>query len=263
MFKNLPRELLIALRVTLVIAAVTGLIYPLVMTGVAQAIFPIQANGSLIKSSDGTVIGSSLIGQCFYQPNTQLSGYLKTHYEGETFFVVDPRYFQGRPSYNQTTGSNGQLEVVPLDPPCEANNSQGSNLASSNPLLVKRVDSYADYLHCLGVDSTVSYSGMRLATVAADPSRYCSGAVSTASPIPVDLVTGDFTSFDPDISQAAALAQVDMVASTRGIDPAKLTRLVDAHVTGRSLGILGQSYVDVLQLDLAVNKQFGQPSALP
>lgn len=263
MFKNLPRELLIALRVTLVIAVLGGLIYPLVMTGVAQVIFPGQAGGSLIKNSDGTVIGSSLIGQCFYQPNKQLTNYLQTQYQGETFYVVDPRYFQGRPSYYQTTGSKGQLEVVPLDPPCEASSSQGSNLSSSNPLLVKRVDAYAQYLQCLGVDSTVSYSGMQLATVAANPSKYCSGSVTNASPIPVDLVTGDFTSFDPDISQAAALAQVDMVASTRGIDPTKLTQLVDDNVTGRSLGILGQSYVNVLQLDLAANKEFGQPSALP
>ncbi|MGA8014505.1 MAG: potassium-transporting ATPase subunit C [Candidatus Dormiibacterota bacterium] len=263
MFKNLPRELLIALRVTLVIAAVGGLIYPLVMTGFAQVAFPGQANGSLIKNSSGTVVGSSLIGQCFYQPNQKLTDYLQTEYQGETFYVVDPRYFQGRPSYYQTTGSNGQLEVVPLDPPCQASNSQGSNLSPSNPLLIKRVDTYAEYLHCLGVDSTVSYTGSQLAQVAADPSKYCTGAVSNATSIPVDLVTGDFTSFDPDISEAAALAQVNMVAGARGIDPTKLTQLVEANVTGRSLGILGQSYVNVLQLDLAVNQEFRQPPALP
>jgi len=262
MFKNFPRELLVALRVTLVIAAVCGLIYPLAMTGIAQVIFPGQANGSLITSKDGTVVGSSLIGECFYQPNKGRTDFLQAQYEGETFYAVDPRYFQGRPSYYQTTSSNGTLELLPLDPPCESNSSQGSNLAPSNPLLIKRVDTYADYLHCLGIDSTVSYGQVQLAAVAADPSKYCSGAVSNATPLPVDLVTGDFTSFDPDISQAAALAQVEMVAAARGISASRLTQLVDANVTGRSLGILGEPYVDVLQLNLAVNSTFGQPPAL-
>lgn len=262
MLKSLPRELLIALRVTLVIAAVGGLIYPLVMTGVAQVIFPGQANGSLIKSSSGKVIGSSLIGQCFYQANKSKSDYLKVQFQGETFYVVDPRYFQSRPSYSQTTGSNGALEVMPLDPPCAANNSQGSNLSASNPLLVQRILTYAAYLHCLGVDSTVSFSGSQLAAVAADPSRYCSGAATKIVPIPVDLVTGDFTGFDPDISPAAALAQVRMVASARGIDTTQLTQLVDANVTGRSLGLFGEPVVNVLELNLAVNAEFGQPQPL-
>ncbi len=285
MLRNAPRELWVALRITLVLAALCGLVYPLVMTGIAQVAFPGQANGSLIRTSSGTVIGSSLVGECFYQPNAQRSGYLLTtplatgtapQRSGEVFFAVDPRYFQGRPSYLQTTSAvpavgltaqdlhrDGGAAVVPLAPPCESNSSQGSNLAPSNPYLIQRIDTYAAYLHCLGVDSTVPFRGSRLAAVARDPSRYCGGAASATTPIPVDLVTGDFTSFDPDISQAAALAQVDMVASARGLDPARLTRLVDAHVTGRSLGVLGEPYLDVLQLNLALNRTFGAPAPLP
>jgi K+-transporting ATPase ATPase C chain len=285
MFKNVPRELLVALRVTLVIAAIGGLIYPLAMTGIAQVIFPGQANGNLIKDSQGTIVGSTLIGQCFYQPNQKKTDYLETtpfqtgkspQVTGEVFFAVDPRYFQGRPSYVQlsalpssplTAGQppsptkNGGFELWPLDPPCEANDSQGSNLAPSSPYLVQRIDTYAAYLHCLGVDSTVPFRGSQLAAAARVPSRYCPGAATNTTPIPIDLVTGDFTSFDPDISQAAALAQVNMVASARGIDATTLTQLVDANVTGRSLGILGEPYVDVLQLNLALNKEFGQPSS--
>ena len=261
--RNLPRELLVALRVTLVIAALGGLIYPLVMTGVAQVAFPVRANGSLIKDSSGTVIGSSLVGQCFYQPNQGHTDYMKATFEGETFFAADPRYFQGRPSYSQITGRHGTLEVVPLDPPCEAADSQGSNLSASNPLLVKRINTYADYLHCLGVDSTVNFSGARLVAAAANPSAHCPGAARNEVPIPVDLVTGDFTSFDPDISQAGALAQVRMVAAARGIDADRLTQLVERHLTGRSLGMFGEPVVNVLQLNLAVNRDFGQPSALP
>ncbi len=272
-----------ALRVTLVLAAIGGLLYPLAMTGIAQAIFPGQANGSLIKSSNGTIVGSSLIGQCFYQPDQGKTDYLETtpfetgdspQVTGEVFFAVDPRYFQGRPSYTQISSlpapalpagqppspsKDGGHELVPLDPPCQANNSQGSNLGASSPYLVQRIDAYADYLHCLGVDSTVPFPGRQLAAVARDPSRYCAGAANNTKPIPVDLVTGDFTSFDPDISQASALAQVNMVASARGIDPTQLTQLVDHNVTGRSLGVLGESYVDVLQLNLALDKEFGQP----
>ena len=274
MFRNLPRELLIALRVTLVIAAVGGLIYPLAMTGVAQLIFPGQANGSLMTGSNGTVIGSSLIGECYFQPNAAKTNFLQTApYEtgsspqktGEVFYAVDPRYFQGRPSYVQVSGpkADGGLQVIPLDPPCESNNSQGSNLAASNPYLVQRVDTYAEYLHCLGVDATVSFTAAQLPLVAQDPAKYCPGAVSDAKAIPVDLVTGDFTSFDPDISQASALAQVDMVATERGISPSSLTALVDANVTGRSAALFGEPVVDVLQLNLALNKKFGPPPALP
>jgi K+-transporting ATPase ATPase C chain len=273
MLKQAPRELWVALRVTLVIAAIGGLIYPLVMTGVAQAIFPGQAHGSLITGTRGTVVGSSLIGQCWYQPNKARTDFIRTapfepgtapQKTGEVFFAVDPRYFQGRPSYTQSSGpaADGGLQLLPLDPPCEANNSQGSNLAASNPYLIQRVDTYADYLHCLGVDSTVSFTGSQLAAAAADPSRYCAGAATGTTPLPVDLVTGDFTSFDPDISQASALAQVDMVASARGISASRLTDLVNRSVTGRSAGIFGQSYVDVLQLNLAANQEFGPPPPL-
>ena len=288
MFKNLPRELLIALRVTLVLAAIGGLIYPLAMTGIGQVAFPGQANGSLVKSSDGTVVGSSLIGQCFYQPNASETDFLLTtpfepktspQESGEVFYAVDPRYFQGRPSYLQTSSpitspqtlvtaqdlsKDGGYAVVPLDPPCESNNSQGSNLSASDPYEVQRVDSYAAYLQCLGIGGTESWTAAQLPMVAQDPSKYCPGATSSdPTPLPSDLVTGDFTSFDPDISQASALAQVNMVAAERGISAGALTQLVDANVTGRSLGLLGESYVDVLQLNLALDQKFGQPPALP
>jgi K+-transporting ATPase ATPase C chain len=285
-FKDLRRELLVALRVTLVLAAVSGLIYPLAMTGIAQVAFPGQANGSLIKDARGATVGSSLIGQCFYQPNRRKTDYLETtpfetgkspQMTGEVFFAVDPRYFQGRPSYTQISSlpapalpagqpaspsKDGGHELVPLDPPCQASNSQGSNLGASSPYLVQRIDTYADYLHCLGVDASVPFPGSQLAAVARDPSRYCADAATDTTPIPVDLVTGDFTSFDPDISQASALAQVSMVARARGIDPTKLTQLVNQNLTGRSLGIFGEPYLDVLQLNLALNREFGPPSPL-
>lgn len=263
MFRNFPKELLIAVRVTLVIAVIGGLIYPLVMLGVSQAAFNSQANGGLIKSSDGTVIGSDQIGQCFYETKA-VSGtltYQTTQYLGHTFYTVDPRYFQGRPSYTVTTTSSGTQEVLPLSPPCNSASSQGSNLAPSNSLLISEVDTYAGYLHCVGIDTSGSFTAAQLQQAATDPTHNCISRGATTTPIPVDLATGDFTGFDPDISVAAALAQVDMVAATRSLDPARVHSVVEANITGRVLWIFGESDVNVLQLNLAINAAFGAPPA--
>ena len=264
MFRNSPKELWVAVRATLVIAVVGGLVYPLVMLGVSQLAFNTQANGSLVTSSSGTVIGSSLIGQCFYETK-EVSGspvYTTTQFEGHTFYTVDPRYFQGRPSYAVQTEPSGTEELLPLDPPCNPLSSEGSNLAPSNALLISEVDTYAQYLHCVGIDTSGTFTAAQLQAAATDPSHDCLSTGATTTPIPIDLATGDFTSFDPDISVAAALAQVDMVAAARGLDPARVHAVVEANITGRVLWIFGESDVDVLQLNLAMNRAFGAPPAL-
>jgi K+-transporting ATPase ATPase C chain len=112
MLKSLPREILIAIRLTIVFGVVTGLAYPLAITGVSQVLFKDQANGSLITDKTGQVIGSKLIGQWF-DPN-------------------DSRYFHPRPSAT-TDPNTGQ----PL--PYAGNNSAGSNLGPSNQNLINRV----------------------------------------------------------------------------------------------------------------------------
>jgi K+-transporting ATPase ATPase C chain len=228
MLRKLPREALVALRFTLVLAALTGLLYPLAMTGIAQGLFRDKANGSLVSDAHGNVVGSSLIGQCFYRTTTDKSGttvYQTTKDDqGNTIFAVDPRWFQSRPSF--TVDANGN----PL--PCNAANSVGSNLAPSNPALISRVKGYTDYLHSLGV---------------------AKNADGTNAPMPVDLVTGDFTGFDPDISEAAALAQVDMVARARGLDAAVVRGLVEQHVDGRDLVVFGEPHVNVLSLNMGLD----------
>jgi potassium-transporting ATPase KdpC subunit len=228
MFRNWSREVLIAVRLTLVLAVLTGIVYPLAMTGIAQGLFRDKANGSLVTDKHGTVVGSSLIGQCFYETHKDKSGnvvYSTTKDDqGNTIFVVDQRYFQSRPSF--TVDANGN----PL--PCNAQNSTGSNLGPGNQALVTRVKGYTDYLHSLGV--------------ARNPD-------GSDAPMPVDLVTGDFTGFDPDIGEAAALAQVDMVARARGLDAARVRRLVEQHVDGRVLGVFGESHVNVLSLNMALD----------
>jgi K+-transporting ATPase ATPase C chain len=226
--RKILSELSTSIRITLLIAVVCGLAYPLVMTGVAQVAFNGNANGSLVTDSKGNVIGSSLIGECFYKTTTDKSGnvtYQTTKDDqGNPIFVVDQRYFQSRPSF--TVDANGS----PL--PCNAANSTGSNLGPSSKTLISRVTGYTDYLHSLGVAKNPDGSN---------------------APMPVDLVTGDFTGFDPDISEAGALAQVQMVAAARHLDAAKLRALVEAHVDGRSLGIFGTPHVTVLSLNMALD----------
>jgi K+-transporting ATPase ATPase C chain len=196
---SLPREIVRAIRLTLVFAVVTGLIYPLVITGVAQVVFHDQANGSLIRKN-GQVIGSRLIGQQF----------------------TDPKYFFGRPS--ATTNVTDATKSDPYN----AQNSAGSNLAPSNKALIDRVSKAVDQIR---KDNNLSADAR----------------------VPVDLVTTDFSGFDPDITEAAALIQVPHVATARNLDQAKVRALVEKYVQGRILVVFGEPHVNVLALNLALD----------
>jgi K+-transporting ATPase ATPase C chain len=198
MLSSLPSELLRSLRLTLVVAAVTGLIYPLVGTGIAQAVFHDQANGSLV-TRNGQVVGSRLIGQEFTQP----------------------QYFDGRPSAT-LSASTGKPQ------PYAADNSAGSNYGPSNRALIDRVSKDVQAV------------------------RQENGLASDAQ-VPADLVTADFSGFDPDISEASALLQVDRVAKARGLDPARVRVLVEKHVQGRVLWIFGEPHVNVLDVNMALD----------
>jgi K+-transporting ATPase ATPase C chain len=175
----------------LVLTVITGLIYPAVVSAIAQVAFPSQANGSLITAG-GKVAGSALIGQPF----------------------DDPKYFWGPISATSPYAYN-------------AANSSGSNLGPTNPALIDEVKARVDALK------------------SADPGNI--------QPIPVDLVTSSGSGLDPDISPAAALYQVSRVAKTRGMDPARVTALVNQYTTDRQLGILGEPVVNVLELNLALD----------
>jgi K+-transporting ATPase ATPase C chain len=197
--RSLPRELFRALRLTLVIAVVTGLIYPLVITGVSQVVFSEQANGSLVVKN-GQVVGSRLIGQNF----------------------TDPKYFFGRPS--ATVNQNDATKSDPYN----AQNSAGSNLAPSNKALIDRVSKAVAQIRK-------------------------ENNLPANSRVPVDVVTTDFSGFDPDITEAGALIQVNHVARARNLDPAKVRVLVEKYVQGRSLGIFGEAHVNVLALNMALD----------
>jgi potassium-transporting ATPase KdpC subunit len=195
-----------AVVITLIFAVVTGLLYPGVITGIAQLLFPYQANGSLVKASNGTVIGSDLIGQYWTQP----------------------RYFHGRPS--ATTDLNGNPE------PYNAGFSTASNLGPTNAKLVQSVQ-------------------QRVAELKKENPNAPPG------PVPVDLVTTSGSGLDPDISIAGAMYQVPRIAAARGLSVQVVTKLVTDHETGRFLGIFGEPYVNVLDLNLALDACAANPSS--
>ena len=189
----MKRYVVASIRMALFTLVVLGLAYPLAMTGIAQVLMPAQSNGSLVKSANGTVVGSSLIGQNF----------------------TDAKYFHGRPS---AAGADGY----------DATASGASNLAPTSKALVDTVRS-------------------RVASaVAEDP-----GLV--AGKVPIDMVTASASGLDPDISIANALAQVARVAAARGMSADAVRNVVDAHITPRSLGFLGEPCVNVLELNLALD----------
>lgn len=182
----------------LMLTLITGVIYPLAVTGMAQVLFPHQANGSLI-TIDGKTYGSELIGQQF----------------------DDPKYFWGRLSATGTFPYNA-FNAENLT------GSAGSNYGPLNPALMKMVQDRIDALK------------------AADPDN--------SAPIPVDLVTASGSGLDPHISVAAALFQVHRVATARGLNETQVKSLVEKYTQGRQFGIFGEPRVNVLLLNLALDR---------
>jgi len=186
------KQLVIAIRVTLVLTVLTGLLYPALVTGLARAIFPRQAAGSMIEAN-GRVVGSELIGQRF----------------------TKPEYFHGRPS---AAGNDGY----------DALSSGGSNYGATNQKLIDRVKDDVKKFRAENPD----YTG----------------------PIPSDLVTTSASGLDPHLSPASAEAQVARVARARGVDAGQVRRLVAENTEGRDLGVFGESRVNVLKLNLELDR---------
>lgn len=185
------KNFITAILITLVTTVLLGLVYPLVVTGLAQVIFPHRANGSLIKNQAGEVIGSELIGQPFAQPG----------------------YFQPRPS----AAGNGY----------DAGASSGSNLGPTSQKLIDRVK--------------------------ADVEKY--QPENPGKPLPVDLVTTSASGLDPHISPANAEFQTPRVARERGLSEEQVKQTVARFTEGRQFGFLGEPRVNVLLLNLELDKQ--------
>jgi K+-transporting ATPase ATPase C chain len=195
------REIRPAIVFVVALTLITGLLYPLAMTGIAGVIFPHQAQGSLIEK-DGKIIGSALIGQVF----------------------ADDKYFHGRPSATNAPDPKDPAKTV--DAPYNAANSMGSNLGPTNKALIERVKGDVDKLK----------------------------AENPAAAVPIDLVTTSGSGLDPHISPDAALFQVPRVAKARKMPEDRLREFVQEQTEGRFLGLLGERRVNVLALNLALDR---------
>jgi K+-transporting ATPase ATPase C chain len=187
------RQFLPALIMTICLTVLTGILYPLAVSGASAVLFPHQASGSLVRA-DGKVVGSSLLGQNFH----------------------DEKYFRPRPSAAGNDGYDGLA-------------SGGTNLGPSNAKLLdavkERVAAYRTANH-LGADE----------------------------PVPVDAVTASASGLDPDISVANARLQARRVAAARGLALNDVLGLVAANTRTRQWGVLGEDAVNVLELNLALDR---------
>jgi len=190
----MKKNLITAILMTVATTVLLGIIYPLLVTGLAQAMFPRQANGQLIMV-DGKTVGSRIIGQAF----------------------SSPAYFHSRPSF----AGNGY----------DAANSNGSQLGPTNQKLIDRVKA----------DVTAARQE------------------NPNTPVPIDLVTGSASGLDPDITPASAQFQAPRVAQARGIRQDQIAQLVAKHTQGRQLGFLGEPRVNVLELNLDLDRHFPLP----
>jgi K+-transporting ATPase ATPase C chain len=189
-----------AIVMTVVLMVITGLVYPGIVTGIAQLLFPRQANGSMV-AAEGRVIGSELIAQGF----------------------ASPAYFHPRPS----AAGNGY----------DAAASSGTNKGPTDLKL-------ADTLIARSVDQVVREDG------------------AVKGRIPADMVTRSASGLDPHISPANAELQVERVAAARGVDAARVRAIVARHVEGRTFGPLGEPRVNVLLLNLDLDRRLGKPGRL-
>ncbi len=191
------KTLLIALRATLVTLVLTGIVYPLVMTGLAQVLFPAAANGSLARDEAGNVVGSRLIGQTF----------------------AKAAYFQPRPS----AAGNGY----------DGTASGGSNFGPTSAKLRERVR--------------------------ADRERLERQNPNAPGLVPAELESASGSGLDPHVSPGAARWQIPRVAKARGVSETRVAAAVAASTSGRDFGFLGEPTVNVLELNLLLDRQFGQP----
>jgi K+-transporting ATPase ATPase C chain len=195
------REIRPAIILLVALTLITGLLYPMAITGLAQVLFPARANGSLIEQG-GKVVGSALIGQVF----------------------AEDKYFHGRPSATNAPDPKDATKTV--DAPYNAANSMGSNLGPTNKALIDRVKGDVDKLK----------------------------EENPAAAVPIDLVTTSGSGLDPHITPQAALFQVPRVAMARNLPEDRVRELVNQNTEGRTLGLLGEPRVNVLALNLALDK---------
>ncbi len=211
------RDLLTAAVAVAVITLVFGVAYPLAITGISQVVFPGKANGSKL-SVNGRVVGSSLLGQSFSRPLIGRDGRPKLDGEGEEILVADKAYFQPRPS---ATGYSADATFF---------GNAGPNSVAAREAVRAYLAAYValekPYDHGLSVDQ-----------------------------VPVDAATQSASGVDPQISEANARIQAHRIAAVRRLPLARVEALISNHTDGRFLGLLGEPGVNVLELNIALDRE--------
>jgi K+-transporting ATPase ATPase C chain len=211
------KDLLTGLIAIVVITIVLGVIYPLAVTGISQVVFPGAADGSKV-SFDGRVVGSRLIGQSFSHPVIREDGKPVLDEEGEEVLAPDKQYFQPRPS---ATGYSGNATFF---------GNVGPNSVEGREEVRKSIKAY---LHLeKPFDKSLTSEG-----------------------IPVDAVTQSASGVDPDISEANARIQAHRIAAVRQISISEVEDLISANTDGRGLAVFGEPGVNVLELNIALDKE--------
>lgn len=211
------KDLITGLLAVIVLTIVLGVVYPLAVTGISQVVFPGKADGSLVKV-DGKVVGSSLISQSFSRPVIDKNGKPKLDEEGEEVLAPDPAYFQPRPS---ATGYSGNATFFANVGP---NSIEGREAVRENLAAYVALEKPFD-------------------------------KALTKDQVPVDAVTNPGSGVDPHISEANARIQAHRIAAVRKLPLAGVEDLISANTDGRFLGLLGEPGVNVLQLNIALDKE--------
>jgi K+-transporting ATPase ATPase C chain len=210
------RDVITSVLAIVVLTIGLGIVFPLVVTGVAQVAFPGKANGSKVERN-GKLVGSRLLAQDFRKPVLGADGKPKKDADGNPVLAPDPRYFQSRPS----TSTN-------YNPAASAFTNLGPNSKDARDTFKANLDAY------LGLER-----------------RYDPGL--NAARVPVDAVTSSASGVDPQISPANAAIQAHRIAAVRRLPLAQVQKLIDDNTDGRFLGVLGEPGVNVLDLNLALD----------
>jgi len=211
------KELITSTLAIVFFTLLLGIAYPLVITGVAQVLFPNKADGSRVELN-GRTVGSKLIGQSFQKPVLGRNGEPKTDADGNEITEPDPRYFQSRPS------ATGYAPDITFFNNLGPNNRELAGLFRENLALYLQTERPYD-------------PGL------------------TREDVPVDAVTTSASGVDPHISEANARIQAHRVAEVRGISLDRVSELIDDNTAGRALGLFGEPGVNVLELNLDLDKE--------
>jgi K+-transporting ATPase ATPase C chain len=207
-------------RSSLAVAVFTvllGLVYPLVMTGIAQVAFPGKADGSLIRSG-GKVTGSTLLAQAWQKPVLDRAGHPTLDAKGNPVTQPDLRYFQPRPS---ATGYSASVTFF---------GNHGPNQASTRDLTHQNIEAYISL-----------------------EQPYDAGLV--AARVPIDAATFSASGVDPDISRTNAAIQARRIAAVRRLSPDRVAVLIAENIHGRALGLFGERGVNTTTLNHALDQE--------